>query len=148
MTFLVKQVPGGLMSGWLNRAQSGETLDIKGPMGSFYLRTPTRPLLFLAGGTGLAPFLSMLEVLEKQAHALPIHLIYGVTRDQDLVMVDRLVNFPSPPVWQIRRQAMTSKDLSRNTCRQISCMTAISMCICAARPPWWMPYKNISKTLL
>lgn len=93
MTFLVKQVPGGLMSGWLNRAQSGETLDIKGPMGSFYMRTPTRPLLFLAGGTGLAPFLSMLEVLEKQAHGLPIHLIYGVTRDQDLVMVDRLVNF-------------------------------------------------------
>lgn len=93
MTFLVKQVPGGLMSGWLNRAHSGETLDIKGPMGSFYLRTPTRPLLFLAGGTGLAPFLSMLEVLDQQAHSLPVHLIYGVTRDQDLVMVDRLVNF-------------------------------------------------------
>jgi benzoate/toluate 1,2-dioxygenase reductase subunit len=91
MTFLVKQVPGGLMSSWLSRAQSGDKLAMKGPMGSFYLRNPSRPLLFLAGGTGLAPFLSMLEVLEQQAHDQSVHLIYGVTRDQDLVMVDRLV---------------------------------------------------------
>ena len=48
---------------------------------------------FLAGGTGLAPFLSMLEVLAQQGSPQPVHLIYGVTRDQDLVMVDRLVGY-------------------------------------------------------
>lgn len=93
MTFMIKQVPGGLMSAWLGGAEAGQTLQMTGPMGSFYLRAVTRPLLFLAGGTGLAPFLSMLEVLAEQGTPQPVHLIYGVTRDQDLVMVDRLVDY-------------------------------------------------------
>jgi benzoate/toluate 1,2-dioxygenase reductase subunit len=93
MTFMIKQVPGGLMSGWLGGAQAGQPLQMTGPLGSFYLRAVTRPLLFLAGGTGLAPFLSMLEVLAQQDTKQPVHLVYGVTRDQDLVMVDRLVAY-------------------------------------------------------
>ncbi len=93
MTFMIKQVPGGLMSGWLGGAQAGQLLQMTGPLGSFYLRAVTRPLLFLAGGTGLAPFLSMLEVIAQQDMKQPVHLIYGVTRDQDLVMVDRLAEY-------------------------------------------------------
>lgn len=93
VSFLIKRVPGGLMSAHLDRAKVGESLRMTGPMGSFYLREPSRPLLFLAGGTGLAPFLSMLEVLASQACTQPIHMLYGVTRDQDLVLVDRLQAF-------------------------------------------------------
>lgn len=93
MTFMIKHVPGGLMSGWLGGAQVGEPLQMTGPLGSFYLRAVKRPLLLLAGGTGLAPFLSMLEVLAQQGTEQLVHLIYGVTRDQDLVMVDRLVEY-------------------------------------------------------
>ncbi|MET1117150.1 MAG: benzoate 1,2-dioxygenase electron transfer component BenC [Comamonas sp.] len=93
MTFLIKQVPGGLMSHWLDSARAGQPLKLTGPLGSFYLRALRRPLLLLAGGTGLAPFLSMLEVLAQQQSQLPVHLVYGVTRDQDLVLVDRLADF-------------------------------------------------------
>ncbi|MCM2346082.1 benzoate 1,2-dioxygenase electron transfer component BenC [Acidovorax soli] len=93
MTFLIKQVPEGLMSSWLTSAQAGSKLEMTGPLGSFYLRPVTRPLLFLAGGTGLAPFLSMLETLAQQGCIQPIHMLYGVTRDQDLVMVDRLEGY-------------------------------------------------------
>lgn len=93
MHFFIKQVPGGLMSSWLGQAQPAQPLQITGPLGSFYLRPVSRPLLMLAGGTGLAPFLSMLEVLAVQGLAHPIHLIYGVTRDQDLIMVDRLEDY-------------------------------------------------------
>ncbi|MBP1871735.1 benzoate/toluate 1,2-dioxygenase reductase subunit [Ensifer adhaerens] len=98
--FLIKKIPGGLMSNWLERAEVGTTLQLTGPLGSFYLRDVQRPLLFLAGGTGLAPFLSMLEVLVRENSTQRIHLIYGVTRDLDLVLVDeieayakRLANF-------------------------------------------------------
>ncbi|QEO78787.1 benzoate 1,2-dioxygenase electron transfer component BenC [Pseudomonas brassicacearum] len=92
-SFLIKHVPGGLMSGWLERAQEAENVAMTGPLGSFYLREVTRQLLFLAGGTGLAPFLSMLEVLAERAETQPVSLIYGVTRDQDLVMVEALEAF-------------------------------------------------------
>lgn len=90
LTFLIKQVSGGLMTGFLAKAQVGDRVALTGPLGSFYLRATPRPLLMLAGGTGLAPFLSMLEVLARSSDTPPIHLIYGVTRDQDLVLVDQL----------------------------------------------------------
>ncbi|MGH6806007.1 MAG: benzoate 1,2-dioxygenase electron transfer component BenC [Ensifer adhaerens] len=91
--FLIKKIPGGLMSNWLERAEVGTTLQVTGPLGSFYLRDVQRPLLFLAGGTGLAPFLSMLEVLARENSKQRIHLIYGVTRDLDLVLVDEIETY-------------------------------------------------------
>jgi len=91
--FLIKKIPGGLMSGWLARARPGDRLNVTGPMGSFYLRDGEGPLLFLAGGTGLAPFLSMLEVLARAGSRRQIHLIYGVTRDLDLVLVDQIAAY-------------------------------------------------------
>jgi len=96
-SFLIKHVPGGLMSGWLERAQPGDAVPMTGPLGSFYLREVARPLLLLAGGTGLAPFLSMLEVLAERQETRPVTLIYGVTRDQDLVMVEVLEAFAETP---------------------------------------------------
>lgn len=93
VSFLIKKIPGGRMSAWLEQAACGMTLDLTGPLGSFYLRAVTRPLLFLAGGTGLAPFLSMLEVLARDDCRQKIHLIYGVTRDLDLVLVEALDAF-------------------------------------------------------
>ena len=65
-------------------------MDFTGPSGAVYLRDLTRPLLFLAGGTGLAPFLSMLGRLAETGSAQPVHLIYGVTYDADLVEVAAL----------------------------------------------------------
>ena len=88
--FLIKKIPGGVMSTWLESACPGDRVELTGPLGSFYLRAVERPLLFLAGGTGLAPFLAMLEVLARVASQQKVHLIYGVTRDLDLVQVEAL----------------------------------------------------------
>jgi len=90
-SFLIRNVSGGLMSAWLvKEARPGARMSFVGPNGSFFLREVRRPLLMLAGGTGLAPLLSMLEVLADQGVDQPIHLIYGVTRDGDLVEIERL----------------------------------------------------------
>ncbi|MDI4664019.1 ring-hydroxylating dioxygenase ferredoxin reductase family protein [Xanthobacter autotrophicus] len=92
--FLVRNIPGGRMSSFLaERAKVGDALSFTAPMGSFYLRPVTRPLLFLAGGTGLAPFLAMLDLLARDGLSVPAHLVYGVTSDADLVLVDRLEAF-------------------------------------------------------
>src|SRR5260370_14410124 len=55
-TFLIRNVPGGKISGYLEaKAKTGDRLILNGPFGSFYLRAPRRPLLFLAGVTGVGP---------------------------------------------------------------------------------------------
>ncbi|EGT4252547.1 NADH oxidase [Citrobacter amalonaticus] len=92
--FLIRNVPGGLMSQWLTQCgQPGDTVTLSGPMGSFYLRRGERPVLMLAGGTGLAPMLSMLETLAAQGSQRQITLLYGVTYDVDLVKTDALDAF-------------------------------------------------------
>lgn len=91
VSFLIRNVPGGLMSSFLTGlAKAGDYMSLAGPLGSFYLRPIQRPLLLLAGGTGLAPFTAMLEKIAEQGSAHPLHLIYGVTNDFDLVELDRL----------------------------------------------------------
>ncbi len=92
-SFLVRHIPGGAMSTFLQGAEAGATLSFTGPAGSFYLRPVQRPVLMLAGGTGLAPFLSMLERLATAGTAAVVHLVYGVTHDADLVATDALDGF-------------------------------------------------------
>lgn len=90
-TFLIRNLPGGVMSSYLGeRARAGDAVTLTGPMGAFYLRPIERPQLWLAGGTGLAPFLSMLEQVAAQGSDQPIVLYYAVTRAADLVELDRV----------------------------------------------------------
>ncbi|GGJ52871.1 benzoate 1,2-dioxygenase electron transfer component BenC [Streptomyces brasiliensis] len=91
LTFLVKLTPGGVMSEWLDqRAAVGDQLSLTGPHGSFFLREADRPAVLLAGGTGLAPILSMLRKLRLEDSPRPLHLIYGVSTDTDVVKLDEL----------------------------------------------------------
>ena len=90
LTFLVKLTPGGAMSDYLaQRAAVGDTISFTGPNGSFFLRETERPVLLLAGGTGLAPILSMLRTLRDHVQPAQGHLIYGVSTDEDVVALDR-----------------------------------------------------------
>ena len=66
--------------------QTGDEVDFKGPLGTFVLRRPAADSLFVATGTGIAPFRSML-------HAQPdrkITLIFGVRHAHSLLYHDEL----------------------------------------------------------
>ena len=93
--FLIRNTTYGVLTTYLReRAKAGDKISFNGPLGSFYLRKIERPVLFLAGGTGLAPFLSMLHKIEQDGgNTQPIHLIFGVTNDPDLVAVEELEGY-------------------------------------------------------
>ena len=91
LAFLIRDVPDGLMSTYMrHKAQADDFMMFTGPYGSFYLRPAVRPILMLAGGTGLAPFLSMLLWLKANPTAQPIRLAYGVNTNDDFVQIDAL----------------------------------------------------------
>jgi benzoate/toluate 1,2-dioxygenase reductase subunit len=91
LAFLIRDVPDGLMSTYMrSKAQPDDFMMFTGPYGSFYLRPTVRPVLMLAGGTGLAPFLSMLLWLKDNPTSQPIRLAYGVNTNADLVELGTL----------------------------------------------------------
>jgi benzoate/toluate 1,2-dioxygenase reductase component len=95
--FLIRLLPNGAMSDFLREsAKVGNTLNLTTPFGSFYLREIEKPTLFFAGGTGIAPFLAILENLDNNGGIKhPIQLFYGATTDENLVELERLEGFKS-----------------------------------------------------
>ncbi|PRD19880.1 UNVERIFIED_CONTAM: benC [Trichonephila clavipes] len=109
--FVVRNVPNGQMSEFLSKnAKAGDKMSFTGPFGSFYLRNVTRPVLMLAGGTGIAPFMSMLQILEEKASEYPIRLIFGVTNDFDLVALEKLEELQNKYSWFEYRTVVANPD--------------------------------------
>ena len=93
--FYIKVLPEGAMSDYLSqRAQPGDEMTITGPFGRFYLRPAERPIVMVAGGTGLAPMLSMMDTLIGQGEtAQPIRLFYGANDATELFALDQLEQY-------------------------------------------------------
>nr|WP_298689871.1 2Fe-2S iron-sulfur cluster binding domain-containing protein [uncultured Dongia sp.] len=82
--FYIRALPSGIISDYLrSSAKVGDIISLRGPSGAFYLHERAAPKLFIAGGTGLAPILSMLSVLHEQRFDRSVYLAYGVTHARD-----------------------------------------------------------------
>ncbi len=111
--FVVRNVPNGKMSDFLSlNAKAGDKMTFAGPFGSFYLRPVNRPVLMLAGGTGIAPFMSMLQVLEEKGSDHPVRLVFGVTNDFDLVAIEKLNQLQEQFDWFEYRTVVAHADSS------------------------------------
>lgn len=72
----VKKVSGGQVSTYLTSALAvGHALEVKGPYGQFVLPSSFTQALFIAGGSGITPVVSMLEEQAKQGWPSPITLL-------------------------------------------------------------------------
>ncbi|CAM5781485.1 2Fe-2S iron-sulfur cluster-binding protein [Rhizobacter fulvus] len=92
LEFHVRVVPGGRVSGYVaNDLKPGDAVRVSGPLGSAYLRTRhDGPVLCVAGGTGLAPILSIVRGAIAQGMPNPIHLYFGVRAPHDVYGLDWL----------------------------------------------------------
>jgi len=86
LEFHVRRVPGGRVTAHIfEQLRVGDTVRVSGPLGTAYLRTKHRgPMLCAAGGTGLAPILSIVRGAVAEGLMQPIHLYLGVRSDADV----------------------------------------------------------------
>ncbi|WP_091994167.1 2Fe-2S iron-sulfur cluster binding domain-containing protein [Paraburkholderia lycopersici] len=94
LEFLIRLRPQGEFSAYLReRAQPGDVLTVHGPQGGFGLIADSlRPRWFVAGGTGLAPVLSMLRRMGEFQEMNEARLFYGVNRESEFFMLDELAD--------------------------------------------------------
>lgn len=93
LEFHVRVVPGGRVSGFVaTQLQPGDSVRVSGPLGTAYLRCKhAGAMLCVAGGTGLAPILSILRGALSVGMANPVHLYVGVRSPRDIYGLDWLL---------------------------------------------------------
>jgi ferredoxin-NADP reductase len=84
LRFLIRRMPGGEVSDYLAGRKPGDLVRISPPFGWFRpgKRAPQRPFVFVATGTGVAPFLSYLR---SPSAGRPMAFLYGVRQAADRV---------------------------------------------------------------
>lgn len=85
LEFHVRLYPGGKASGLLEHdLRVGDTVRVSGPMGTAYLRAQHQgPMLCVAGGTGVAPVLSIVRGALSLGMRNPIHVYFGARTAAD-----------------------------------------------------------------
>ncbi len=95
--FMVKRMPGGVGTAALFATPIGTALELDGPYGLAYLRRESpRDLLCIAGGSGLAPILSVVRgaVRETSLDERRIHVFYGARTPRDICGEAELAALP------------------------------------------------------
>ncbi|NIJ12443.1 propane monooxygenase reductase subunit [Saccharomonospora amisosensis] len=92
LEFVIKIYPDGLFSDFLDTKVSvGDRLRVTGPFGAFTLRdAPGKDLVFVGGGAGMAPILSLLRSMAERGSDRTATFYYGARRRRDLCFTDEL----------------------------------------------------------
>lgn len=97
LEFMIKLYEGGHFSGLLaesangNGIKVGDQLTCKGPYGVFTLRDSSpRRLVFIAGGAGMAPVMSLLRSMAEKGTTRPATFYYGARTEDDLFALEEL----------------------------------------------------------
>jgi len=73
---LFKRIPAGALTPWLSEREPGDTIELQGPFGEFFLseNEKKQPILFTATGTGISPF----HCFAKSNPDLNYRLLHGI----------------------------------------------------------------------
>ena len=102
LRFLIRKMEGGEVSPWLMDRQPGDIIRITPPFGWFRPGQDIgeTPFVFIATGTGIAPFLAYRKTFETP----PTHCLYGVRHEADAIGYSELQNW-CPTQLAVSREA-------------------------------------------
>ena len=90
----LNRVQDGFMSNFLCDMKEGQEIRCHGPFGDFILRPPLRDTVFIATGTGIAPFRAMLHWLladESRHQGKQLWLVFGNRTEKDIYYHDEFL---------------------------------------------------------
>jgi len=81
-------VEEGLFSPFLFSMKPGDTVEMGAPLGFFVIRNPDKEALFIATGTGIAPFRAMAPDYLRHPQAKQLTLVFGVRHENSIYYRD------------------------------------------------------------
>ncbi|MDZ7262890.1 MAG: FAD-binding oxidoreductase, partial [candidate division KSB1 bacterium] len=88
---IIRLVPEGICTTWVHYyLQEKELVKFVGPMGNFYLREGTGEIILVAGGSGMAPMVSILEEIATRKIPRKVTYFFGAVSKKDLFYLEEM----------------------------------------------------------
>ena len=88
----VERLPDGEVSTFLHdELEVGDTLEVRGPIGGWFVWDGTNPALLIGGGSGVVPLMAMLRLARRQPNQSLAHLLVSARGPTDLIYAGELV---------------------------------------------------------
>lgn len=85
LQLIITRVEGGYVSNYFHAMKVGDHLPMDGPYGKFIIREPFQDLIFVATGTGIAPFRSQIMTLLQRGVKSDIWVFFGVRYEDQIL---------------------------------------------------------------
>ena len=88
----VERLPEGEVSTFLHdELRVGDTLEVRGPIGGWFVWDGSTPALLLGGGSGIVPLMAMLRLARRHTPPLAsVHLLVSAREPSDLIYAGEL----------------------------------------------------------
>ncbi len=91
---IIRRVPGGICTTYVfELLEEGDEATVNGPYGDFVLSETDREIVFIAGGSGIAPIRSILFQMEREQNPRRATFFYGCNELRDLYLVEEMREF-------------------------------------------------------
>jgi len=93
---IIRLVPGGICTTYcFEYLKVGDEIKVNGPYGDFWLSDTNAPVVFIAGGSGMAPIKSMLHHMKNTDNKRQTVYYFGANTVKDLFLIDQIKSFES-----------------------------------------------------
>ena len=87
----IRLVPNGICTTYVfEHLREGDKVIVNGPYGEFFLRETDRDIVFIAGGSGMAPIKSILYTMAEQENVRKARYFFGARAVRDLFLLDEM----------------------------------------------------------
>ena len=91
---IIRRVPNGICTTWcFDYLKEGDAVRMNGPYGDFRLSDTDAPMVFVAGGSGMAPFISLLHQMRNSQSKQKVDYFFGANTVRDLCLQQQLSEF-------------------------------------------------------
>jgi ferredoxin-NADP reductase len=77
----------------------GDTLEVRGPIGGWFVWDGSPPALLIGGGTGIVPVMAMLRLSRRTANQSRAHLVVSVRSPEELIYASELMSEDSTIIY-------------------------------------------------
>jgi ferredoxin-NADP reductase len=117
----VERLPDGEVSSYLHDVvMVGDELEVRGPIGGWFVWRGDTPAVLVGGGSGVVPLMSMLRLARQEGRASLLRVVVSVRRPDDLYYANELpgpetkvvYTRATPPGWARPAGRLAAADLA------------------------------------